>query len=24
MTLKFNRVLAIVEVHVHAKLYQAK
>jgi len=24
MTLKFSRVLAIVEVHVHAKFYQAE
>jgi len=24
MTLKFNRVLAIVEVHVRTKLHQAK
>jgi len=23
MTLKFNRVLAVVEVHVHAKFYLA-
>jgi len=24
MTLKFNRVLEVVEVHVHAKFHQAK
>jgi len=24
MTLKFNRVLAVVEIHVRAKVHQAK
>jgi len=24
MTLKFNRVLEVIELHVHAKFYQAK